>query len=105
MTSVTFYPSGDRVAAGNLDGTIKVWDTLQGKQVRDIKTGDGIWAIALSPDGKRLAAAGWDKIIHVFDADSGKVLFTLRAHEEPIVSLTFSPDGARLVSGSLDQTV
>jgi WD40 repeat protein len=105
MTCVSFSPAGDRVAASNLDGTIKVWDIAKGKEVLNIKTGDGLWSVAYSPDGKRLAAGGWDKLIHVFDASSGKALFTLRAHEEPISTLAFSPDGTRLASSSLDQTV
>jgi len=105
MTSVAFNPAGDRVAASNLDGTIKVWDAAKGKQLLNIKAGDGLWSVAYSPDGKRLAAGGWDKLIYVFDAADGKTLFTLRAQDEPITSVAFSPDGSRLASSSLDLTV
>ena len=105
MTCVLFTPEGDRVIAGNLDGTVKVFDISQKKEVLNLKAGEGIWAIALSPDGKRLASGGWDKIIRFWDTASGKEVGMLRAHEDTITSLAYSPDGQRLASASKDQTV
>jgi eukaryotic-like serine/threonine-protein kinase len=105
MTCVAFNPAGDRVAASNLDGTIKIWDAAKGKQLLNIKAGGGLWSVAYSPDGKRIAAGGWDELIYVFDAGNGKTLFTLRAHENTITSVAFSPDGSRMASASLDQTI
>ncbi len=105
MTSVVFSPEGDRVVAGNLDGTVKVWDIAQKKEVLNLKAGEGIWAIAISPDGKRLASAGWDKVIRFWDTASGKEVGRIRAHGNTVTSLAYSPDGQRLASASLDQTV
>jgi WD40 repeat protein len=41
----------------------------------------------------------------VFDSASGKLLHGLRGHDDGVYSLSFSPDGTFLVSGSEDGTV
>ena len=43
--------------------------------------------------------------MRVWDAASGAELLVLRGHEEPVYAAGFSPDGARIVSGSEDSTV
>jgi WD40 repeat protein len=41
----------------------------------------------------------------VWDAASGAELLVLRGHEGYVSAAGFSPDGARIVSGSADKTV
>ena len=43
--------------------------------------------------------------MRVWDAASGAELLVLRGHEGGVMAAAFSPDGARIVSGSDDQTV
>jgi hypothetical protein len=43
--------------------------------------------------------------VRVWDAASGAELMVLRGHEESVRAAAFSPNGARIVSGSVDQTV
>jgi len=40
----------------------------------------------------------------VWDARTGKILFDLRGHTQYLQSVNFSPDGARIVTGSADGT-
>ena len=40
----------------------------------------------------------------IWDADSGAVLDTLSGHRERVMAFAFSPDGKRVVTGSLDYT-
>ena len=64
----------------------------------------GMYDMVLSPDGKLLAVAG--KIgIWLYDAGTGEERALLRGHTGPVESVSFSPDGLTLVSGSLDHTV
>ena len=41
----------------------------------------------------------------VWDAQTGQETLTLKGHSEPVWSVSFSPDGKRIVSGSLDDTL
>ena len=43
--------------------------------------------------------------MRVWDAASGAELLVLRGHEGSVTAAAFSPDGARIVSGSWDETV
>jgi WD40 repeat protein len=78
-------------------------------------------AVAFSPDGKTLAAGiggyatalvgGEERLakvaneIRLFDVASGTEIHRFEGHRESIQSLSFSPDGRRLASGSADKTV
>ncbi len=66
-----------------------------------------IRAVAYSPDGSRLAitykfSAG---IVHVLDAMTLEKVFEFRGHSDKVTTLTFTPDGTRLITGSDDGTV
>jgi WD domain, G-beta repeat len=50
-------------------------------------------------------SGGYDNTVPVWDAASGEELPVLRGHEEDVCAVGFSPDGARIVSGSKDDTV
>ena len=42
----------------------------------------------------------------MWDAEQGgEALLTLRGHESNVLSVAFSPDGKRIVSGSDDRTI
>ena len=66
-----------------------------------------VFALAFSPDGKMLATAafaggtidsGRDKSIKLWDVSSGKLLARLVGHKRAVYSMTFSPDGKRLLA-------
>jgi WD40 repeat protein len=47
-----------------------------------------------------------DKTIQVWDASTGlEMLPALQGHDAAILSVAFSPDGSKIVSGSLDKTI
>ncbi len=57
------------------------------------------------PRGTRLASAGWDKTIKIWDVGNNKELFMIKAHNDTVTALAFSPDGQLLASASLDGKV
>ena len=79
------------------------WGLPEGTKARfgkDHITGN----ITYSPDGTRLAMASSIEI-WIYDAHTGEELALLTGHEGWVLSVSFSPDGVTLASGSEDHTV
>jgi WD40 repeat protein len=55
--------------------------------------------------GRWVASAGEDSTVKVWDSHTGKLLRSFRGHTGLVTSVTFTPDGRRLLSGSRDKTV
>ena len=57
VTSVAFSPTGDRIASGSADGTIKIWNVSSGALLHVLK-GEGIVrSVEFSSDGKQIVSA------------------------------------------------
>ena len=78
------------------------WGLPEGAKLRLDK--GRINEIAYSPDATRLAAAS-SIGIWVYDVETGEALDLLTGHTDSVLSVSFSPDGTTLASGSMDKTV
>ena len=103
---MAFSPDGLHIATASHDGTVKLWSSGTGQEVRSMRGhADQVWSVAFSPDGRRIASGGTDGTVKLWDPATGKELGTLRGHTAVVVGVAFSPDGARIASGSWDGTV
>jgi WD40 repeat protein len=92
---------------------LAVWDSESGRRLRSVALSIPELEMrnevnAFSPDGKLLAIGDFSSqppAIGLWDTESGKLLTKLRGHTGRVASLTFSPDGKTLASGSWDTTV
>jgi WD40 repeat protein len=67
---------------------------------------DYVRCVAFDPQKSNiLASCSDDKTIKIWDITSGSCLSTLTGHSGWVLSVAFSKDGTRLVSGSADKTV
>ncbi|KAG2057865.1 WD40 repeat-like protein [Suillus hirtellus] len=92
---------GKRVLSGSWDGTARVWDVESGETVLMIKTGhQWVNAVIYSPHATRIATGGLDEdAVKIWDAKTGDLHNTLK-HDYQVLSLAWTLDGKRLISGS-----
>ncbi|HEV3142819.1 MAG TPA: M56 family metallopeptidase [Gemmataceae bacterium] len=83
-------------------GEVKLWDVEAGKLIRDFPGHTAlVYTLAITPNGRLLLTAGHDKTVRIWNLESGQEVHTLTS-SSGIRSLTLSPDGQTLVTGSLD---
>ena len=106
VLTVAFSPSGNYLASGGFDGTVRGWNVRSGTLFETI-TGHGgsVRSVRFSPDGSTLASAGEDKLIRLWDVWNADLKRTLVGHSEPVHTVAFSPDGLTIASGSRDGAI
>ena len=104
--SVAFSPDGSKLAAGDDDGKVKLWDTATGKELAALSGhAKGISSVAWPRDGQKLVTASYDQTARLWDAATGQSLATLKGHSKRVNAAAFSPDGKKVATGSDDGTV
>jgi WD40 repeat protein len=100
-----FTVDGNRIVSADVDGAIKLWDTERGTEIYSFRTDEAaLLSAALHPDGQLIAGGGLYESVKVWSL-SGEKLITLLGHRGPVSFVAFSPDGARVLSGSADRTL
>jgi WD40 repeat protein len=75
VNTVAFNPGGDRLAIGDSQGTVQVWDVATG-QVIWLQSGhqSEVNSVAFSPDGATLASGSYDETLRLWDVKTGECL-------------------------------
>jgi len=101
VNSVVFAPNGSILVSGSSDGTIKLWDVRSRRSKATLQATDAeIRSVAISSDGKMIAAGIRYGTIKLWL--NQKPLVDFKAHESDVWSITFTPDGSKLISGDGD---
>ncbi|MDE0087126.1 MAG: sigma-70 family RNA polymerase sigma factor, partial [Candidatus Poribacteria bacterium] len=102
----------DKVATGDNNGQIEIWNTVSGKKVSppnghvDKNYKYFVTTLAFSPDGRLLASGSNDTTVRLWHTNTGKEVTKLSNHHTSwITTLAFSAGGKFLASGSNDTTV
>ena len=100
VRSVAYSPDATRIATAGVDGTARVWNAADGRELL-VLTGHGstVEQASFSPDGARILTASWDGTAKVWDTQSGRELFTLPGLKQDNISAAFSPTDDCIVTG------
>ncbi len=120
VEGVSFNPNQEMLASVTRDGQITFWRVSDGKLIHTWKESTAIFDIKFSPDGRNLATIGDSNNINIWDIShkkSNRKLLrsrdsytvekqsnraSLTGHDDKILSISFSPNGQNLASGSKD---
>src|SRR5262245_58257056 len=85
ITSVAFDPTGKVLAAGTMEGKIRLWRVTDGQP---LLTGEGhsgfVWSVTFSPDGRLLASGSEDRTVRLWDVNTGPSPKKLAGHPHTI---------------------
>lgn len=113
LNTVTVSPDGSLCASGGKDGTARLWDLTEGKELYKLDAGDIIHSLVFSPNRYWLVAATTTSI-KVWDLESKQIVDELTVeftsvgkHAQAPYStcLAWSADGQDLFAGYTDNVV
>ncbi|XP_049871607.1 protein groucho-like isoform X9 [Pectinophora gossypiella] len=108
IRSVKLLPDGRTLIVGGEASTLSIWDLACGTpRVRAELTSSApaCYALAISPDSKVCFSCCSDGNIAVWDLQNQTLVRQFQGHTDGASCIDISPDGSRLWTGGLDNTV
>ncbi|WP_445172016.1 WD40 domain-containing protein, partial [Microcoleus sp.] len=103
VNSVSFSPTGDRIATASHDKTAKLWDLQGNCLVTFTGHNNSVWSVSFSPTGDRIATGSYDGTAKLWDLQ-GNCLVTFTGHNYSVTSVSFSRTGNAIATASYDKT-
>ncbi|MCX5792885.1 MAG: caspase family protein [Elusimicrobia bacterium] len=103
LSKMAFSPDNRTLAVCSTDKTLRLWDTVEGKSLREIgRSEEFCKALAFSPDGRLLADAGMNEL-RILDPSTGELVTS--APNGNTEAVAFSPDSKLMALGDLNSKV
>ncbi len=94
-----FSPDGQRLATASEEGVVW-WDVNTGRRLSEPIRVAGGTRVQFSGDGQRLALRANSRSVRVWDINTQKT--TVLRHQTPVHSISFHPDGDKIVTSTDD---
>lgn len=106
VSSLAISADGKTVATVSSSASeIKLWEMHTGRELRTLKSPDGLSLAAISPDNRLLVGGAWGDSIKIWHLQTGKELHTLKVTPSSVDAIAFLPDGKTLVVGSYERFI
>lgn len=108
VVDIAFSPNSQQIASASWDGTVRLWDPVEGALCHILKCGiknEMSYALVYSNDGKELACGCSDGTIYIWNPANGDLAQTLQGHSSQVNKAVFSPNGQVLASAFGDATL
>jgi WD40 repeat protein len=100
VLTLAYSPDGALLASGSRDRTVRLWNTAERREARQLRHNQEVGSVAFSADGKRLLSTGprlltegEGEAIRVWDTRSGREERALTRRGEQIATATWSRRG------------
>ena len=113
VVTVAWSPDGQYIASGGWDHTVQVWRSMTGEPIAAY-TGQTniVCALDWSPDSQSLVSAASDLLVGSNDQHASLHIWSIKTGESNVIetedsslAVAWSPDGTRIASGGVEQTI
>ncbi|MFW6129356.1 MAG: WD40 repeat domain-containing protein [Candidatus Aminicenantaceae bacterium] len=105
--SAVFNSDGSLIATASEDGTVKIWDAHNGRNIRTIPVTNKGWvySASFSSNSRLLAVGAHGGIAGIWNVSNGRKIRSLDGHSRAISSVCFSPNNKHVLTASIDDTI
>lgn len=87
------------------DGTLILWDVMEGREIRRFEGHTDVVAdVAFSPDGKTALSGSYDTTAILWDLETGEILNQFKGNHGWVRAVAISPDGSTAATGGFAGT-
>ncbi|HEX8287238.1 MAG TPA: WD40 repeat domain-containing protein [Pyrinomonadaceae bacterium] len=103
ISSGAFAENGAKVITTHADGTLRIWKTISGKEIKKLKVGESAPLMLIAGEQRAVVPIGkWDEQkLKLIDLKTGKILRTFyEEFESKFEAITVSPNGKNFITGN-----
>ncbi|MBC8170103.1 MAG: hypothetical protein H7X77_00455, partial [Anaerolineae bacterium] len=106
VSNVVFNADGSQALAALRDGTVRLFDTTTGEQIRVFTGHTGqVNKAVFSPDESMIVSMAWDNTVRLWTTATGEQIEQFNGHTNAVYGAAFTPDSQILFTGGADQVI